>query len=103
MKRSLFFAILLATCSLNSWAKDIKVAVFSTQPEMHCHRCENKIKSNLRFEKGVKLIETDLQAKLVRVTFDADKTTVEAIQKGFEKIKYHTKLVDVKAPDAKKK
>ena len=35
-------------------AKDIKTVVVTTQPQMHCSGCENKIKGNLRFEKGVK-------------------------------------------------
>ena len=34
------------------FAKDIKTVVFTTTPQMHCAACENKIKSNLRFEKG---------------------------------------------------
>ena len=35
-----------------TFAKDIKTVVFTTTPQMHCAACENKIKSNLRFEKG---------------------------------------------------
>ena len=34
-----------------TFAKDIKTVVFTTTPQMHCEACENKIKSNLRFEK----------------------------------------------------
>ena len=55
---------------------------------MHCNNCETKIKNNLRFEKGVKEIVTDLGDKTVAVKYDADKTTVEALIKGFAKIKY---------------
>ena len=36
-----------------TFAKDIKTVVFTTTPQMHCEACENKIKSNLRFEKGL--------------------------------------------------
>ena len=36
-----------------TFAKDIKTVVFTTTPQMHCEACENKIKSNLRFEKGI--------------------------------------------------
>ena len=57
-------------------------------PEMHCNNCETKIKNNLRFEKGVKEIVTDLGDKTVTVKYDADKTTVEVLIKGFAKIKY---------------
>lgn len=43
-----------------TFAKDIKTVVFTTTPQMHCAACENKIKSNLRFEKGIKSIETSV-------------------------------------------
>ena len=71
-----------------SWAKDIQTVVLKTAPEMHCANCEKKIKNNIRFEKGVKDIITDLNNKTVTIKYDADKTTVEAIVKGFEKIGY---------------
>jgi copper chaperone CopZ len=79
----------LAVCSLSSvLAKDIKTVVLTTTPQMHCHNCENKIKNNIRFEKGVKEIETNLETKNVTVTYDADKTTVENLIAGFKKIGY---------------
>ena len=69
-------------------AKDIKTIVVTTNPEMHCESCEKKIKGNLRFEKGVKNIITDLKTKTVTIEYDADKTNVQNIIKGFKKIKY---------------
>ena len=74
-------------------AKDIKTVVFTTNPEMHCESCENKIKGNLRFEKGVKNIITDLKTKTVTIEYDADKTNVQNLIKGFKKIKYEAKEV----------
>ena len=74
-------------------AKDIKSVVFTTNPEMHCEGCENKIKGNLRFEKGVKNIITDLKTKTVTIEYDADKTNVQNLIKGFKKIKYEAKEV----------
>ena len=78
-----------ATCA----AKDIKKVVLKTNPEMHCMGCEKKIKENIRFEKGVKSITTNLKDKTVTIEYDADKTTVEAIIAGFKKIKYEAKEV----------
>ena len=69
-------------CATTAFGKDIKTVVFKTTPEMHCNNCETKIKNNLRFEKGVKEIVTDLGDKTVTVKYDADKTTVEALIKG---------------------
>ncbi len=92
----LFAALCLA---LAANAKDIKTVVFKTVPEMQCANCENKIKSNLRFEKGVKEIVTNLTTKEVIITYDADKTTVDKLVEGFAKINYKATVATGKACD----
>ena len=72
-------------------AKDIKTVVLTTDPQMHCEGCEKRIKENIRFEKGIKKIVTDVEHQTVTITYDADKTTVENIIKGFEKINYNAR------------
>lgn len=74
--------------SMNILAKDTKTLVVTTQPQMHCENCEKKIKGNLRFEKGVKKIETNIGKQQVTITYDADKTTTEQLIKSFEKFDY---------------
>ena len=88
--RVLFVALALATVCLG---KDIKTVVFTTNPEMHCANCEKKIKENIRFEKGVKSITTNLKNKTVTIEYDAEKTNVQNIIKGFKKIKYEVSEV----------
>ena len=83
--RVLFVALALATVC---FGKDIKTVVLKTQPEMHCANCEKKIKENVRFEKGIKSIKTDLKTKTVTIEYDAEKTNVQNIIQGFKKIKY---------------
>lgn len=80
-------------------AKDIKTVILNTSPEMHCSGCENKIKSNIRHEKGVKTIETNLEDKTVTIEYDADKTSVEKIIEGFKKIKYEATVATPKAKE----
>ena len=99
MKRVLVLGAIMLTAVVGL-AKDIKTAVFTTNPEMHCEGCENKIKGNLRFEKGIKSIKTDLDSKTVTIEYDADKTTVEKIIEGFKKIRYEAK--EVKKDEDKK-
>lgn len=84
MKRH-FLLLTLALCAITSFAKDIKTIIVTTNPQMHCEACENKIKSNMRFEKGIKAIETNISRQEVTLTYDADKTTPEKLMKGFEK------------------
>lgn len=69
-------------------AKNIQTLVVTTEPPMHCENCENRIKKNLRFERGVKRIVTDIPSQTVTVTYDADKGTAEQIIAAFEAIGY---------------
>lgn len=93
MKR-LSFIIFALSFSVALLAKDIKTVVLTTRPEMHCQNCEKKIKNNIRFEKGIKTIKTNLEKKTVIIEYDADKTNVQNIIAGFEKINY--KATEVK-------
>ncbi len=60
-----------------TFAKDIKTVVFT----------------NLRFEKGIKSIETSVPNQTVTVQYNADKTTPEKLQKGFEKFGYKARIL----------
>lgn len=76
-------------------AKDLKTMRVTTEPPMTCNNCETKIKKNIRFEKGIHEITTDLKGQVVTVVYDADKTDEEKIVKAFDKIKYKaTKIED---------
>jgi len=91
---------ILAAFSSFCLAKDIKTVVLTTTPQIHCAGCEKKIKENIRFEKGIKTIKTNLQDKTITIEYDADKTTVPALIEGFKRIKYEAKEVksDTKVP-----
>ncbi len=91
--KNLSLTILFALFTTLSFAKDIRTLVATTQPQMHCQGCENKIKGNLRFEKGVKNIETSIPDQTVTIVFDAEKNTEEALLKSFEKFGYKAKKV----------
>lgn len=81
-----FFLLFLTSVYLS--AKDIQTLVLTTTPQMHCAGCETKIKDRLRFEKGVKSIETSIENQTVTIKFDADKTSSEILVKSLEKIGY---------------
>ncbi len=68
--------ISLELCEISLVFREIKTVVFTTTPQMHCVACENKIKNNLRFEKGIKSIETSVLNQTVTVKYNADKTTI---------------------------
>ena len=79
MKRSVL-ALAMGLIAITAMAKTIKTTVFTTSPQMHCENCENKIKGNLRFE--------NIDSQTVTVTYDADKTSVDRLMKGFSKFGY---------------
>ena len=93
MKKSITLLTFMALLCGSGFAKDLKTVIFTTQPQMHCASCENKIKQNLRFEKGVKQIETVLDSQLVKVKYDASKTNEQKLIKGFKKIGYTARTV----------
>ena len=80
--------MLMMAVSLSASAKELKTLVVTTLPQMHCDNCQKKIKGNLRFEKGVKKIETNIDAQTVIITYDADKTSPEKLIQSFPKFGY---------------
>ena len=97
MKKVLVLSAMMLTAVV-SMAKDIKTVVVTTQPQMHCESGEKKITGNLRFEKGVKQIECDIEGQRVTITYDADKTNSEAIIKSFSKFGYKASEVKTEKP-----
>lgn len=62
-----------------------------------------KVQKNIAFEKGLKELKTNLQDKTVTIVYDADKTSVENLKKGFSKFNYEAKVINDVAADTKKK
>lgn len=91
MKRTLLITLMALLLGLGG--KELRVLVLTPTPQMHCESCENKIKKNMRFEKGVKKIDTDLEKQHVTITYDPSKNTVAGLQAGMKKIGYETKVV----------
>lgn len=60
--------------------------VVTTQPVMRCSKCENKIKSNVRFVKGTKSIETSVPDQKVTIIYNKNKSSVEDYKKEFKRI-----------------
>lgn len=87
MKKSLLI-MAMSLSALMASAKDIKTVVLTTSPQMHCESCEKKIKGNLKFEKGVKQIDTNVAEQKVTVEYDADKTSADNIIAAFPKFGY---------------
>lgn len=85
-------ALLTCSATFQASAKDSQpkeaTAVFTVNPPMSCQNCENKIKSNLRFEKGVKSITTSLENQTVTVVYKPKDTNPDKLAQALAKIGY---------------
>lgn len=100
MKQITFAAALLLS-ALTASAKDIKTVVLTPTPQMHCANCENKVKTNLKYVKGIKSIKTSVEQQTITVQYDAEKTNIGKIQESLKKANYTTTVkADNKKVDA---
>ena len=91
MKQTLL--IILSSLLLLAGGKELRVLVMTPTPQMHCESCENKIKGNMRFEKGIVDIATSISDQTVTITYDAKKTDVAKLQTAMKKIGYDTRVI----------
>ena len=84
MKKTMTMMLLLLvamTVSAKSW----KTIVFTTQPQMHCAKCENRVKNLFKEVEGIKEIDANCVEQTVTITYNAKKTNPEALQGVLEK------------------
>lgn len=102
MKKILLLFPLLTLLAFGG--KNIHTLVVTLDPQMHCESCENNIKGNLRYERGIMKIVTSVKDQTVTITYNANKTNSAAIIKAFANIGYKATIVSDKplAPAAGK-
>lgn len=101
MKQFVLTLALMLSCMAS--AKDIRVLVVKTQPEMKCERCAQKIRTTMKFTKGLKSIDPDHTTKLTTIRYDAEKGSVDAIREEFKKGGYVMEVVSEKKEETNKK
>jgi len=88
MKYALLLMVLLITGAPAIAQKDKANDVVEIRTSSVCDMCERTIEDNLIYEKGVKKVELDLTTSIVRVEYDAHKTTPDAIRVALTKLGY---------------
>lgn len=93
--KNLLITLLLSIATLSTAAaagapkaSNDTVYTVTVSPVMHCVNCENKIKQNLRYERGVKSIAVDRRAQTVTLRVDKTKANLESLAQGFARIGY---------------
>jgi copper chaperone CopZ len=85
MKKLMMLLLLLVTATVMN-AKDIRTLVVTTNPQMHCPRCENRVKTGLKDVKGIKSVETSVADQTVTIQYDAKKTSEEKLMNAMETV-----------------
>ncbi|MBD5306991.1 MAG: heavy-metal-associated domain-containing protein [Bacteroides sp.] len=70
------------------------VVAFAVEPKLVCQNCENRVKSEMRFEKGIKKIDASAADQRVTITFDRRKSDVAKLKEAFAKIGYQAETID---------
>ena len=76
MKKYLMLMVLLMTATIMT-AKDIRTVVLTTNPQMHCKNCENRLVKTFKDFKGIKSVETSLADQTITISYDAKKVSEE--------------------------
>ena len=69
----------------------LKTTVFLT--DVDCETCAKKIDNSLPYQKGVKEVKVDVATRKVTVTYDATKSSDDALIKALKKIKINAEVV----------
>lgn len=97
--KKLLSVSLLALLTVSAWAENLQTIIYTPTPKMTCNNCEKKIKTNVRFVKGTKRIDTSLKDQTITIVYDADKATPADYEAALAKI--GRKVEVVKSDNAK--
>jgi copper chaperone CopZ len=79
---------LAALFAVNVLADNVKFKVTN----MHCENCAKRAEKALKANEGVSEVKVNLECKAVCVTFDAQKTNVETLQKALTDVKFEAEV-----------
>ena len=85
----------VAVLLLTSAKTQSRQAIYQTN--LHCKNCAAKIQDNVAFEKGVKDMSIDVDAKTVRIVYNPAKTNVDKLAEAIRKLGYTAELIEDKA------
>ena len=87
-------AVLLMTAAK---PKDSDLRQVICQTSLHCKNCAAKIQDNVSFEKGVKDLTIDVDAKTVTIIYKSSKTDADKLAEAIRKLGYKVEVIEDKA------
>ena len=85
---ALMALVVATTGTLYGQKADKKTETVEIKSSVVCGMCEERVKKDLAFEKGVKEVAVNLETKVISVTYRTDKTDKEKIKKAITNIGY---------------
>ena len=79
---------LICILSLISFGVNAQITKAVIKTSGVCETCKETLEHNLKFEKGIKTVNFDVDSKLLSVQFDQKKTNINAIRVAITKIGY---------------
>lgn len=70
----------------------LRTVVFRS--DIHCKNCKKKVDENIAFEKGVKALESSVEEKTIKITYDPSKTSEEALAAAIRKLGYSAEKIN---------
>lgn len=67
------------------------------QTNLHCKNCAAKIQDNVAFEKGVKDLSIEVDAKTVKIVYNPAKTDAKKLEEAIRKLGYTAELIKDKS------
>ncbi|GAB7086114.1 heavy-metal-associated domain-containing protein [Marinifilum fragile] len=84
-------AMLSLSYSAHAENKQVTFKVFG-----NCGMCEKTIETAAKSVEGVTMADWDKKTKMIKVSFDTEKTSLDAIHKAIAKVGYDTEKVKAK-------
>ncbi len=93
MKKSMLFIALALNFGAFAGNKSQNDSTVCYKVSMDCIGCKIKIEKNIAFEKGVKALDINLDEKIVKVKFNANKNNSQALKAAIEKLQYKVEIL----------
>lgn len=74
--------------AMNVMAENVKFTISN----MHCENCAKRVEKALKSNEAVSEVKVNLESQAVCVSYDAQKTNVEAIQKALTDAKFQAEI-----------
>lgn len=105
MKAKTIATIIIAvfmTTFVSAQDTEPKVKEIKIQTSAICGMCEERLETNMAFEKGVKSVELDDKTKILTISYKVNKTDPDKLRKAVSKLGYDADDVEAD-PEAYKK